>query len=249
MKIDKVYIITLDHSVENKTELLNRMMGLGFHDSIEYYVFEGVEGKTKLTTESDRAKYGVKLYDGWVLDDTDIKWWSRNVTVGEAGGMCSHIKVWEDAYENGYENILILEDDFEPLHPFFWNAYDEIDGYDYDITFLSRILQTSIDGVTDSEVGLDFWVKPGYSYQTHSYMLTKEGIRKLIETNVPTLKDNIVVSDEFLPATYTWHPRSDMRSLFIQNMNALAYRWNPIDQTRHQGIGNSQTEPIEGIDY
>ena len=252
MNIDKVYIITLDHSEENKRSLVERLELLGVPNPTSYNIIEGVNGRELFSTEAGRTELGVRFYDKWKLDGDVNGFWKRNVTVGEAGGMCSHIKVWEDAYENGYENILILEDDFEPLHRFYWEAFDELDGYDYDIAFLSRILQDTVThdiDVYDSNIGLKYWVNPGYSYQTHSYVLNKSGLRKLVENHLPILKNNIVVSDEFLPAVYTIHPREDMRSMYVRDMNAIAYKWRPVVQSRNEAQGNSQTEPIEGIDY
>ena len=103
--------------------------------------------------------------------------------------------------------------------------------------------------VKDTNVGLESWVKPSYSYQTHCYVLNYDGAKKLVETNVPTLKQNIIVSDEFLPATYTTHPREDIRKMFIQNMNVLALKSNPVIQDRYEAANNSQTSPIKGIDF
>jgi glycosyl transferase family 25 len=247
MTIDKVYIISLDHSKENIQSILDRLNTLSLPNDMTYQVIDAVDGRDVFKTQEGRDEYGIRFYDKWNVGGNS--WWSREVTTGEAGGICSHMLIWEDAYVNGYENILILEDDFNPSEPFDWEHTNEFQSWDWDIVFLSRILQTLHDGVTDTNVGLDHWVMPGYSYQTHSYLLSKSGIKKLVETNVPTLKENIIVSDEFLPATYTWHPRKDIRDLYNRNMIALAYNKNIIGQDRYEAAGNSLTSPIEGIDY
>ena len=57
------------------------------------------------------------------------------------------------------------------------------------------------------------------------------------------------MSDEFLPSTYTTHPREDIRNMYQRNISALAYRHNPITQLRFEALGNSLTSPIVGIDY
>ena len=48
--------------------------------------------------------------------------------------------------------------------------------------------------------------------------------------------------DELLSALCTVHPRNDIRSLFMNNMNALAYKTNIIGQYRAEHLGNSLTE-------
>ncbi len=246
MKIDKVYIITIEHSEEHYNSLIERLDQLKLPDGIPFQIWSGVEGRELFKTEQGRKDYGIKFYDKWNIGGN---WWGRDVTTGEAGGICSHVEVWEDAYEKGYQNVLIIEDDFEPVGVIDWNCFDELHNYDYDLIFLSRLLNKRHKNVYDSNVGLDHFVKPGYSYNTHIYIMSYDGIKKLKETNLDILRNNIIVSDEFLPATYAWHPRQDLRALFNQNMNALALNWDPIGQFRSEDNGNSSTSPLKGVDY
>jgi len=247
MKIDNIYLITLDHSQQSYDSLIDRLNKLGVPTGTPYKIIEGVNGRQLFKTEEGRNEYGIKFYDNWA-QGTNNEWWNRPVTTGEAGGICSHIKIWEDAYRNGYENILIIEDDFNPIETIDWSVFTELQNYDWDLIFLSRLL-VNHPMVKDFNVGLTNFVRPGYSYQTHCYVLNKSGISKLVETNLQTLKQNIIVSDEFLPATYTWHPRQDLRSMYNQNMSALALKWNPVSQLRFEAAGNSQTQPVEGLDF
>lgn len=250
MLLDKIYIITIDHSQENYNNIISRLGKLNIQNSVPYEIYPGVNGKEVFSTKEGRDEYGIKFYESWKLTDSLNSWWIRDVTLGEAGCVCSHIKVWEDAYKNGYENILILEDDFHPISKFPWWYFDELDNYDWDIAYLSRILQSMVStDIVDYDIEKDNWVSPGYSYQTHAYVINKSGLKKIVETNLSTLKNNIITPDEFLPSTYTTHPRSDLQKLFVKNMNAVATNWNPIIQLRNAAYGNSQTEPIEGLDY
>ena len=68
-------------------------------------------------------------------------------------------------------------------------------------------------------------------------------MEKIITNHLPVLKENIIVSDEFLSAVTTGHPRSDLRQLFITNMNAVATPINYTGQSRFEMAGNSLTEP------
>ena len=90
MELDKVYIITLDHSDENKESLLERLRILVGRD-VPYHFLEGVNGRDTFSTQEGRDVYGIQFYSDW--NNGESEWWSRPVTTGEAGGMCSHIKV------------------------------------------------------------------------------------------------------------------------------------------------------------
>jgi len=247
MKIDKIYVITIDHSQQNY-DSINGRLNLLCLPPTEYQIVEGVNGRDQLSTPEDRKELGVETYSGWKMED-EYKWWNRAVTVGEAGLTLTKIRIWEDAYAKGYENILILEDDFNPNQSIDWSDFNELEEFDYDLIYLSRILQDIHQGVEDARVGLQNFVKPGFSYQTHAYILSQNGIRKLVETNVEVLKQNLIPADEFLPAVCAWHPRQDLRTMFNQNMQALALISKPIGQSRNETSGQSLTAPIEGIDF
>lgn len=247
MKLDYIYIITIDHSQSNYDSIIERLGKLNLPTQTTYQIVAGVNGRQQLLNPEDRIRLGVNFYEGW-NNGSGYAWWNRPVTVGEAGLTLSKIYIWQHAYQRGYKNILILEDDFNPISNIDWSVFNELEEYDYDLIYLSRILQDVHPGVKDQRVGLKNFVKPGYSYQTHAYILSQSGIKKLVETNVPVLKQNLLPADEFLPATYTSHPRKDLRCMFQQNMQALALISKPISQFRNETAGQSLTAPIEGID-
>jgi hypothetical protein len=89
------------------------------------------------------------------------------------------------------------------------------------------------------------FVKPTYFYNTHCYLLKEGAIKKLFELHLPTLKKNVVVSDEFFAAVMATHPRKDMRSMYMSNISAIATKEDYVTQTRFQDAGNSLTEPTE----
>ena len=247
MKIDKTYFISLDLSEEFISDMVNRLQYMTIPNEMEWECIDSVNGQYDLVTDEDRKKLGVTFYDKWNIGE--YSFWSRDVTVGEAGCTLSHIKVWLDAYENGYEQILVLEEDFNPKTVIDWSMFDVLEKYDYDFIYLGRKRSDVSEDIKDLEIGLENFLLPGASFCTQAYIITKNGLRKLIETNLPTLLDNMIVIDEFLMSTYTWHPRKDIRSLFVQNMFALTTRIELVGQTRYPHAGNSQTEPIEGIDF
>ena len=93
--------------------------------------------------------------------------------MGEVGCALSHISIWEDAYRNGYDNILVYEDDIVFRDTMDWNQFDKVRTMDYDLFYLGRMLQDGFDNVADKPID-DMICKPDYSYQTHAYMLSKK---------------------------------------------------------------------------
>ena len=136
MRIDKVYVITIDHRPEYYQELYDRVAELPLPEGTPIQIMSGFIGK-RLRTETGLP---YKAYGGWDLSyrGNDNFWWTRPVTDGEAGGCISHTLCWEDAYENKYERIMILEDDFTIIKPIDWSIFDEMDGHEWDICLMSH---------------------------------------------------------------------------------------------------------------
>jgi collagen beta-1,O-galactosyltransferase len=243
MRIDNVYIITIDHRPEYIEELVERAKQLPLPEATPIEIMPGFIG-TRLKTEGDLP---YQLYEGWDLTyrNNNNFWWTRPVTYGEAGGVISHTQCWEDAYEKGYETILILEDDFIPIHEIDWSIFDELWDYDWDICLMSHNSLHGLysDVAKPSRIGKEHFIRPTYFYNTHTYVLQSEGIRKLVEDHLWMLKSNIIVSDEFLSAVTSSHPRWDIREKYISNMIAVATKQNYTGQSRSEGLGNSLTEP------
>lgn len=245
MYIDKVYIISIDHREEYIEELLQRAEMLPLPFGCEVEVFEGYVGKRLIEEEGDEYT----LYKGWELPESKIKYdfWNRPTTYGEAGGMISHTRCWEDAHKNGYNTIMILEDDFIPRIPIDWSIFDEMDDYEWDMCLMShnslhRVFRKLIDS---KRIGKKHFVRPSAFYNTHTYILKRKGIEKLVEQHLPILKKNIIVSDEFLSSVISSHPRSDIRGMFISNLSAIATKVDYTGQSRFQDLGNSLTEPTD----
>jgi GR25 family glycosyltransferase involved in LPS biosynthesis len=243
MQIDQVYIISIDLREEYIEELLDRAKGLPFPQGTPIKVFEGFVGR-RLENEQGLP---YKLYDGWSLPIEVIQYnfWNRPTTWGEAGGMISHTKIWEDAYEKGHKTIMILEDDFISTEPIDWDIFDETQGYEWEMALLAHnSLHDNFDTISPPiRIGLKHWVKPTFFYNTHSYILRRGAIEKLVEQHLPKLKQNIIVSDEFLSAVIASHPRSDIREMYVSNINAIATKKNYVGQTRWESLGNSLTSP------
>ena len=243
MKIDRVYIITMDMSDEYKDELFARALDLPLPSNTPLEFMQGFPGKELLENPEDYPEY--RLYPNWNLNNPNgWWWWQRPALSGEAGGMISHTKCWEDAYEKGYENIMIIEDDFTLLEPIDWSIFNELEDYDWDICLMAHnsLHQNFSDVARPARIGKEHFIRPTFFYNTHTYILSRSGINKLVEDHLDVLKQNIIVSDEFLSAVITSHPRTDLREMYISNMHAVATKVDYTGQSRSEAMGNSLTE-------
>lgn len=251
MNISHIYVISLDTSDEFVNSVVDRLNRSNLPNHTGYTIIPAVNGVRDILHRDNVSKFGVSLYKDWKLQNTDKEFWAREMSVGEIGCVLSHISVWRDAYKNGYDNILILEEDFEPLDikndSSIWNILNELNSFD-GIFFGSR-LQV---GSEHHDVGLNSFLKAGFIYNTHAYILSSSGISKIVETNLNKLLTNLIPADEFLPATFTKHLREDVGSMFETNMNVYVPKHEFdkfFSQTKHPQNGNSTTNPVEGIDY
>lgn len=243
MKLDRVYIITMDMSDEYKDELYARALDLPLPSGTPLEYMQGFPGKDLLERPEDFPEY--RLYPDWDLGNPDgWWWWQRPALSGEAGGMISHTKCWEDAYENGYENIMIIEDDFTLNKRIDWSIFNELGDYEWDLCLMSHnsLHRHFADVARPSHINMEHFIRPTFFYNTHTYILSASGIQKLVEDHLDVLKQNIIVSDEFLSAVITSHPRPDLRAMYISNMSAIATKEDYTGQSRSEAMGNSLTE-------
>lgn len=214
MKIDQVYIINLASS---RSDIEFRINQLGLPQNTPFFIMNAING---MTAESQFGAH--ELYEHWKIK-SDNKWWNRDLTPGEIGCSLSHISVWKDALAKGFNNILILEEDF--LSNGSLALTDLTLPTKYDLLYLGR--NKVNESMVENEV-LDIFYEPSYSYNSHAYVLSKSGIKKLIACN---LQNNIIPADEFLSATFCLHPRQDIRDLFGDpKVRALALKQQAIGQ-------------------
>ena len=243
MNIDNVHIITIDHNEEFYKNCINRLRFLNINNAtIRFGGEKGselhfIDKKNTYISVIDKSTF--KLYPNWRLPNSDNGFWNRDMTIGEIGCVISHIKAWATHHSKSLYPVLILEQDFNPLFNVNWDVFNEVDNYDWDLILIGR---RPLDD-NDEEVGLNYFVKPGYSYQAHAYILSKQGLDKIYKAIKNTLKNNLIPTDEFLPALYSTHPRPDIDKMYPNKINALALRIDAVSQTDWEGTGRSRTAP------
>ena len=238
MIIDNVYIISVDldnefiESAKNRLRKLNAPIVQDQPKSIRLGSNKGDKILEVLTA--------LRKYPNWNLQTSSTRFWNREITAGEIGCVTSHMNMWSEFHQSENNIGLFLEQDFQPeFESTNWGVFDEIKDYDWDIILLGRHSLGE-----DTEVNLNYFIKPGYSYQAHAYLLSKKGVTKLINHYFNILYKNLIPTDEFLPATFAKHPRADIDRMYsVKLMNALALRVDMISQSDWEGTGRSRTSP------
>jgi GR25 family glycosyltransferase involved in LPS biosynthesis len=223
LHIDKVYCIALNADQARTDELTKRFESFGLNSPFE--VWGAIDGK------NPQVDFKYNIFHGWKIR-TDNSFWNREITSGEVGCALSHLTIWRDAFAKGYQNILVLEEDFKVLRPF--EEKEFLTTNEWTMIYLGR---NKI--YEDKKEISEFLVEPDYSYTSHAYILNREGIKRLIDQN---FQNNICAVDEFLPATYTKHPRADMEFIWRDTL-AMALKNDMIGQT-----SNSYTSTTENTE-
>jgi GR25 family glycosyltransferase involved in LPS biosynthesis len=211
-ELEHVYIITMDAENPDKSKKISEEY-MSFGLVVPFTIFHAVDGR------SPNVDFSWQLFQGWKMR-SDNKYWNREITAGEIGCALSHLSVWKDAFKKGYKKILILEEDFKVLRP--WSEEDVKTEEEWGLFYLGR----NRVGEDQEEINENI-VRPGYSYCTHAYMLSRMGIQRLLEQN---FENTIMPVDEFLPATYIEHPRADLSYIWRDTI-ALALKNDMIGQT------------------
>jgi len=154
-----------------------------------YIYMDAIYGKTEL-----------HKYDFEVIPNYIDPYKNTPIYVGAIGCTLSHYFVWKYIVENNIEKILILEDDCVFLQNFD-NMLKYILNLDihYDMFYLNRYKLNHLYNLGNEIEVNDNIIIPKYSYNTSSYILTYNGAKKLLNTN---LLKHLLPIDEFLPIMY-----------------------------------------------
>tara|TARA_Y100000593_G_scaffold93968_1_gene190870 strand:+ start:2468 stop:3193 length:726 start_codon:yes stop_codon:yes gene_type:complete len=219
LNIQKVYVMSMDidnDSVDIKNRF-NRLFKSGYYPELE--IIPCVDGN-----DID-VDFDWDVYD-WEIKDHHNQWYNRPITIGELGCTLSHINIWKKALKDITDEnaqILILEDDFNPIINLVELGIP--DDVEWDLLYLGR---EDILDYYNEEVLTPFIRKPLFSYGAHAYVLSIGGVKKLLNYN---MEKSIICIDEFLPATFTKHPRNDIEEIYDnKNIKALATNVTWVDE-------------------
>lgn len=215
----KTYVINL----ESRPDRLSNFEKVNDKHLEKYEVFPAFQGREWITDHASLLKLGF---------DTDKDWrdpiLGRTITKGEIGCLISHYQLWEMCAQ-GEENFAILEDD-AILETEIDSLEKTLEAHDLVYLCYNEMLSDGVEILP--KVGEVKLIKPCYPYWTVGYLLTPEGARALINTDIKT---NIIPADEYLPRM------SDKISIAATSHAVL----HPIPRDQ----GGTDVEPNDSADY
>src|SRR3989442_3393968 len=147
---------------------------------------------TNLKLERWDAVYGKELSSEYINQHTTD--FCRNFcSNGMIGCWLSHYNLWKHIVNNNLDNVLILEDDAEPINEYnnkIQGVLASIPG-DYDLVYLGCMGSCSVSGHMYTKI---IYGKENKNYNeklmiptrpmcTHAYLLSNKGAKKLIESD------------------------------------------------------------------
>jgi len=213
-----IFIINLKSDINRKLSIINK---LEYTNLKNYTIIDAIDGKT------DLDNYNFKIMPDWI--DPIFK---RKINANEIGCFLSHFFIWKHIVTHNLDMVLILEDDCVFLNNFndkFEQLIDLNAASIYDFFPLGRSKLNEKYNLGPETIIHSDYVIPKYSYNAHSYLLTKSGAKIL--TNELATK-NIIPVDEYLSIMYNSFPFSKYSDHFkhIPKMKAIGLIDNITDQ-------------------
>ncbi|REL24199.1 hypothetical protein DYD21_19660 [Rhodohalobacter sp. SW132] len=208
---DNIYIMTLERSVDRHPVFKKRLAGL------DYEIFWGVDGQKldireleeKGLYDSEKAKFIKK----------ELKLPQRDLSMSILGCALSHVGIYKDAIKNGYEKVLIMEDDItidQSKNQHLKQALDELPP-DWELLYLGYLqnnnelswkarLRINLIYPVLSKLGNKKYNPhtyrckfprhysenleiPGFHYGAHAYGVTLEGVKKILDEQTPIVRE------------------------------------------------------------
>jgi len=172
----------------------------------------------------------------WRMTGSSNPWWNRDLKLGEIACTLTHWNIWKYAWDQNFPQLIVLEDDAELLPGFY-----ECEGVIADLSTADSwwdLLYLGRERLEPDSSAFRNFRRPGFSYCTFGYVLSRHGIWSLLETR---LADCVIPVDEFLPAMYLKHPRNDVNLRFPPQIHAYGLAGD-IVSTKNDAAWGSDTE-------
>jgi len=179
MKIDKIYVINLEHRKDRKKQIMEELEKMKVEDLGKVEIFRGIVPSDEILNKWN-PNY-IKPLPDWVKQ---AKLNENKYRIGALGCLLSHFTIIQKALANNYSNILIFEDDAEfrekekslpEILKKYDNFFDKI-VKEYGIFYL---------GGNNAEFGMRKIIDNIYltygTYTTSSYIISKDAMKFVVE--------------------------------------------------------------------
>lgn len=217
LNVDRISVITVNTP---NSVILDKLKKIPYNS---HFIMNGINA---WKGDHNNFHHKWKVADWWEKKNSGNRFWDRKVTVGEIGCSLSHYGAIEDAYNDGRENVLILEEDFNVVD---YLTIDEVNNYpkDYSLIYLGRKAKYLDDEKSYNE----YYNHCKYSYNTHAYILSRKGMKQVLDS---PLLDNVIAADEFMSALFGETDRDDAKKIFYNpDFKAYSLKREAIDQSSH----------------
>ena len=218
MKIDKIYVINLNTDQE---VIWGKLRDLNIRNT-QCSIMNAVNG-WKVVEGTEEPPYKYKAANWWKIE-SNMSFYNREVTPGEIGCTLSHYDAIKHAYDEGHDNIMILEEDFISTKTFPSDEMFQELNDDWSMVYLARNAQNpSLE--TDASENI---VNTHYTYNTHAYILSRKGMSEVLDSKI---LNNVVAIDEFYSALNGKHDRQDAIDVFKgTGFKQYAFKQNYVHQ-------------------
>ena len=237
MKLKHILVININSPYDS---ILSRLESIPNIPSTNFNVLSSINGwELKKGTTSP---YAYKVADWWKLPEHEYRFYNREMTPGEIGCALSHYDAVKVAYDSGHENVLILEEDFVPLDFPKSDMFKELPS-DWSMVYLGR--HKNWDDSKEKQLG-EHLTRVGYSYNNHAYMLSKKGMKQVLDSG---WLNNLIATDEFYPALHGTTDRKDAAKIFHnKKFKAYAFKKQYFNQTSNPKTNSlTEFEPIDDL--
>ena len=229
MKLNQVYVINLN---SDNDKIIEKIHQVDWGYETQYYIYNAVNG-WDLDNEEDLPNF--RVADWWKIDSENT-FYNREVKPGEIGCTLSHYKCIKDAFDSGYENILILEEDFKYLGKF--PTVNELFTVPKDASIIYLGRKQQWEDSKEEKINKNV-TKVGYSYNNHAYIVTRKGMEEIINSDILM---NIIAIDEIYPAMNRTSDRQDAVKVFSNDkFNAYSLNNDYFDQTSNPKTSSTES--------
>jgi len=206
-----------------------------------------VEYTTDWSIPSDGRSMTIEALRGFDLFpwrvESDNRLWARPLKKGEIGCAIAHWACWQRSLTCDADLFAYFEDDACFVDAFMTRLHDGLQRLsavdpDWDLLYLGRYPLAPDAPVVPGIV------RPGFSYSTFAYVLTRRAVSKVLATNFDRA---IIPVDELLPALYVDHPRADVRRRYPRILRAYAFE-PPLVGSFSREVSGTDTEDSDFIE-